>query len=196
MAGGGTQMYRSGGYFRRRADMAYYHYLQLILACIAKDATSLIDVGTGNAPYLEDLDWIGRKVSVDIAHPYASDHVEGITGDIHTLSFPEPFSLCTCFQVLEHVPDAQRFAARLTTLAPTVLISVPFEWPTNSTPGHVHDPVTREKLRAWFGREPNWSQLVEEPFAGRSGRRLFCIYDRNEGRRFGRKLWVERRQLS
>jgi hypothetical protein len=36
--------------------MLYYQYLQYIIRCIGHDAASVVDVGTGNVPYLEWFD--------------------------------------------------------------------------------------------------------------------------------------------
>ena len=72
-----------------------------------------IDVGTGNSPYLEWFEWIDRRVSLDIANPYQSDAVTGVTGNVLDVELGQKFDLCTCLQVLEHVPDPGAFARRL-----------------------------------------------------------------------------------
>jgi hypothetical protein len=170
--------YASGNYWAKRRDMMYYRYIDRLVRTAGADANSLIDVGSGNCPYLEWFYWIERRVSVDIDAPYASETVEGIRGDIHELTFPGRFDLCTCFQVLEHIPDATSFARRLLELSDRVIVSVPYKWPTQpKTPDHVHDPVTHEKLSAWMGREPNWQMVVSEPVKSPRARRLIAIYD-------------------
>jgi SAM-dependent methyltransferase len=165
--------------------MIYYRYLEYIMRVVARDASSMVDVGSGNSPYLEWFDWIDDKRSVDIRVPYQSDTVQGIQGDIHELSFDKTFDLCTCFQVLEHVPDAARFARRLQELADTVIVSVPYKWPENSTKGHVHDPVTYEKLTGWMGREANYRIIAREPFRGQKHERLIAVYAADPARRYG-----------
>ena len=49
----GSGGYSSGAYWRKRSDMMYYKFLDYILRSVGKDAGSLIDVGSGNCPYLD-----------------------------------------------------------------------------------------------------------------------------------------------
>jgi len=177
--------YAGGDYWRQRSDLLYYQYFRFIVRCVGAQAASLVDIGSGNAPYLEWFDWIPERVSVDLKTPYRSETVRGVAGDILTLDLPR-FDLCTCLQVLEHVPEVEPFARRLLELGGLVLVSVPFQWPAGSTRGHVNDPVDLAKLTAWFGRAPNYSQVVQEPFTGPKGSRLFALYDpADPARRFG-----------
>lgn len=190
-----TERFESGQYWRNRSDLLYYQYFRYIMRVIATEAESVIDVGTGNTPYLEWFDWIPKRVSVDMRVPYKSDTVQGIVGDIHELEFPERFDICTCMQVLEHVPDVEPFAKRLLELGKLFLISVPYKWP-EGTPDHVHDPVDEVKLKAWFGRSPNYKLVVKEPFGTKKGNRLFAIYDPSDPeRRFPRQIVNNRRPL-
>lgn len=154
----------------------------------------MIDVGSWNCPYLEWWGWIADRVSVDIRVPYESASVKGIKGDIHELNFDRKFDLCTCFQVLEHVPDATRFARRLLELGNLVVASVPYEWsiePERSA-GHIHDPVSYEMLTGWFGRPANYKIVVEEPFGQRKHKRLIALYDQDPVRRFSSGLAAHR----
>ncbi|PZR00630.1 MAG: hypothetical protein DI533_08815 [Cereibacter sphaeroides] len=179
-------VYESGNYWQRRSDMIYYDYVDLFVRTIGVNARSMIDVGSGNCPYLDWFDWIPRRVSVDINKPYSSPGVTAVKGDIFKLDFGARFDLCTCFQVLEHVPDARLFARRLLELAPLVLVSVPYRWPKSPpTKGHIHDPVTYFKLTRWMGRRANYHQIVQEPFQTRKGARLFALYAADPHRRFG-----------
>jgi len=159
--------------------MMYYRYIQRMIEKLGAEAQSMIDVGSGNCPYLEWFDWIPERVSVDIRVPYESDHVRGIKGDIFQLQFPKPFDVCTCLQVLEHVPDAAAFGRRLLELARVVVVSVPYKWPDTPkpTPGHLHDPVDLAKLTAWMGREATYRIIVEEPLSfSPKRRRLIAVY--------------------
>ena len=186
--------YATGDYWRRRSDLLYYQYFRYIVRCIGHDATSLIDVGSGNAPYLEWFDWIPERVSVDRGVPYASAAVRGIKGDIHELSLEHRFDLCTCLQVLEHVEEPARFARRLLEMGRLVLISVPYKWRKGRTPGHLNDPVDLAAVTAWFGRAPNYHLVVREPFRHRTSARMFALYDADDpSRRFGVEVTKARR---
>jgi hypothetical protein len=178
--------FTTGAYWRKRSDLIYYQYLRMIVRCIGAGANSLIDVGTGNVPYLEWFQWIESKISIDIGTPYSSNTVKAIQGDIFVERFPMKFDICTSFQVLEHVEDAEAFAHRLMELGDLVLVSVPYMWPEKASEWHVHDPVDLPKVTRWFGRAPNWHQVVQEPFLGRIGQRMFALYDvRDPSRKFG-----------
>ena len=45
--------YGDGSYWKERQDLLYYKYLDFIIRSIGQEAVSLLDVGTGNCPYLE-----------------------------------------------------------------------------------------------------------------------------------------------
>ena len=176
--------YESGTYWRRRTDLLYYQYFRYFVRCLAPNAGSMIDIGSGNAPYLEWFDWIPDRVSFDKRHPYQSPTVSGIEGDLMTIDFGRRFDLVTCMQVLEHIPDAAGFARRLTELGDLLLVSVPYNWPKGKTRGHVNDPVDLARLSQWFGRAPNYKLIVREPFARHNGARLFAVYDSDPTRVF------------
>jgi hypothetical protein len=178
--------FATGAYWAKRSDLIYYQYLRMIIRCIGAGANSLIDVGTGNVPYLEWFHWIESKTSIDIGTPYSSETVTAIQGDIFVEEFPRKFDICTSFQVLEHVENAEAFAHRLMELGDLVLVSVPYMWPKKASIWHVHDPVDLPKVTGWFGRAPNWHQIVQEPFLGTTGQRMFALYDvESPSRRFG-----------
>jgi hypothetical protein len=182
-----NEAYASGSYWTERMDMLYYQYLDYIIRTVAPSATSMIDVGTGNCPYLEWFDWIPDKNSADIRVPYESENVKPIHGNILEIDLGRRFDLCTCLQVLEHVPEPAKFAKRLSELADLLVISVPYCWPENSSKWHLHDPVTLEKLVGWFGREPNFKIVVAEPFRSRKNERLIVVFHKNPDRKYGIK---------
>ena len=177
--------YADGRYWAKRSDMLYYRYVDYVMRVVATDARSLIDVGTGGCPYLEWFDWIPDRVSFDLRSPYRSPTVRGLEGDIVSHRFERRFDVCTCLQVLEHVPEVVPFARRLQEIARTLVVSVPYRWPEGATRGHVHDPVTERKLEEWMGRKPNSSMIVTEPFRRARGRRLIAVFDEDPDRRFG-----------
>lgn len=191
------KMYETGAYWRKRSDMLYYQYFSYIVRCIGPKARSMLDVGSGNAPYLEWFDWIPRRVSVDLEVPYRSESVEGVAGDIRSLVFDETFDICACMQVLEHVPEPEPFARRLMELGRVVLISVPHRWPKGANKSHVNDPVDLEKVAGWFGRQPNYHLVVREPFSGKKGARMFALFDvADPERAFGSETRAKRRPLA
>lgn len=187
--------YETGAYWRSRSELMYYKYFFELMRCVAKDATSLLDVGSGNAGYLEWLNWIPTKVSVDIRSPYQSPNVRGIQANIHDMQI-ERFDICTCLQVLEHVPDATSFARRLFEMGNLIVISVPYKWPRNSNKWHVHDPVDESKVQEWFSREPNYTLIASELFDTRRGQRMFSIFDpKDPERKFGFEYWRDRKVI-
>ncbi len=165
------------GYFSRRRDFLYYRYIEQIVSVLASDAKSYLDVGSSDAEYIESFRWIPVRHTVDIRRPYSSPNVVGIKQDFFTFQPDAKYDFVSCFQVLEHIPDAAAFAQHLTQMADRVLVSVPFLWPEGSNRHHVHDPVDLEKLSGWFGRAPDYSIIVEEPLRNPAkGRRLIAYY--------------------
>lgn len=179
-----TSNFGSGTYWNERQDLLYYRYVDFVLRCVAADAKSLLDVGTGNCPYPDWFDWIADRTSIDLEHPYVSSGVKGIVGDIFTHAFAENFDVVTCLQVLEHVSDAHAFARKLLTLGKILVVSVPSQWPAGRVEDHLQDPVDLDKLEQWFERKPNCTMVVREPFLASCCDRLICIYDRDADRRY------------
>jgi len=177
--------YYSNGYWRNRFDLVYYQAIDFIVRCVGVDAKSIIDVGSGNCPYLEWFHWIDRKVSIDIKAPYSSDKVEAIVANILDYEFQEKFDIGLCLQVLEHINDPTPFARRLLELSDRLVVSVPYKWPEGKTTGHVQDPVDKAMLEKWFGRPANYTVIINEPLGGAKGRRLIAIFDADLARRFG-----------
>lgn len=186
--------YASGGYWQPRSDLIYYQYFRYMVRCVGHEARSMLDVGSGNSPYLEWFDWIPDRVSIDIQTPYSSAAVRGIEGDIFDFKPAAPYDLVSCMQVLEHVREPAPFAQRLLELGRLVLVSVPYKWPAGITKGHVNDPVDLAKVVRWFGRKPNYHIVVTEPFQHRKGARLIALYDPADPERtFGADIRKRRR---
>lgn len=162
----------------------YYQYVDFILRVIARDAETMVDVGTGGCPYIEWFDWIPDRTSIDLHTHYESETAKGVKGNILEMKFPERFDVGTCLQVLEHIPDPAPFCAKLQEICQSLVVSVPYEWPEGRTEGHLHDLVTTEKLARWMGREPNYSIIVTEPFRKINHRRLIAVYDLDPTRKY------------
>ena len=89
------------------------------------------------------------------------------------------FDIVTCLQVIEHIPRADLFAQKLLSTGKIVIVSVPYKWaadPVSSHNSHVHDPVDEDKMKSWFGREPNFEFICRE--AVLPSRRLIQVYER------------------
>ena len=158
--------------------MYYYAYAYAcdLIRAFGADAKSMIDVGSGNARYLEEFYWIETRHALDKTKAYSSDWVTAITANFLTFEPERKYDFAVCMQVLEHVKPARRFAAKLFDVADRVLISVPLLWPAGRVPGHINDPVDLEKLRKWTGRDPSYSVVVAEPLQEESSRNRLIAY--------------------
>ena len=173
------------GYWEQRRDLVYYDYVRTMVGRLGARAGSLIDVGSHKTSLAEEFAWIPERFTLDLREPYSSERVQGIQADFLAFEPGRRYDLATCFQVLEHVPEAEAFAKKLLAVSDRVLVSVPYRWPAGHNPSHVHDPVDGAKLAAWFGREPDYKILVQEPLRpGGRGRRLIAYYHNVPGEPF------------
>ena len=183
-------------YWNARYDMLYYKYIDYVVRVVGVDAKSLVDVGSRGGSYVEWFDWIPKKVSIDLQKPYESERVTGVTGDFYAWEPGETFDVGLCLQVLEHVDDPTRFIRKLMSISHCSVVSVPYKWPKGSMKTHIQDPVVLKDVVDWAGREPNFFQVVEEPFKklySSTYRRLICVFDNeNPKRRYG-KSHIEKR---
>lgn len=164
-------------YWRKRQTMMYYQYVLMIAGKLSQDASSLIDVGSRSTSITEEFHWIPERAALDIEAPYSSENVRGIKADFFAYQPEKKYDIALCLQVLEHIPDAQAFARKLLDIADRVLVSVPYDWPEFACRFHCQDPVNARKLAGWFGREPDYRIVVQEPFQKkRSGRRLIAYF--------------------
>jgi hypothetical protein len=164
-------------YWEARQDLLYYQVVRVLAHGLSNEATSMLDVGSAACPCLDWFPHIEERVSVDLKHPYDGPGVVPIRADFLEWQPEHPFDVVTCLQVLEHVPRADLFAKRLLAAGSIVVISVPYKWYAGRMGSHVHDPVDQEKLRDWFGREPNFEYLCKEVVG--DSRRLIQVYERH-----------------
>jgi hypothetical protein len=137
----------------------------------------MIDVGSGNAAYMEEFYWVGTRHALDKGRTYSSGNVRGITANFFDFEPERRYDFALCLQVLEHVKAAERFSRKLFSIADRVLISVPYQWPPGVEEAHVNDPVDPDKLARWTGREPSYSVIIAEPLVeGPSRNRLIAYY--------------------
>lgn len=164
-------------YWEGRKDARYLKEVLRIVDGVSEYARSILDVGSNGCAYLDWFPDIPRRVSLDLNTPYSAEGVESIQADFFTHEFPEPFDIVTCLQVLEHIPDAERFAQKLlSSTRQHLVVSVPYKWREGKCRWHVHDPVDKRKMFNWFGREPNYSRIVRN-HGWRGTARLVCRYD-------------------
>ena len=160
-------------YWKRRSHLMYYQYLDQMVRVLAKEANSMIDIGSSNIPIIESFDWVPYRYALDLNQPYESNTVKGIKEDFLSHNPQEKYDFALCLQVLEHIPDVHEFALKLFDIAHHVIISVPYKWdPPHRT--HVHDPVDFDKLYDWTGRKPTYHIVISELFSKRQ--RLLCYY--------------------
>jgi len=167
-------------YWEGRKNLVYYQIVRIIVSGLSRDAKNMLDVGSGNCPYLEWFPEVPERFSLDMRSPYESSFVKPIKADFLDWPNERRFDLVSCLQVLEHVPDAETFAKRLLDVSDVLVVSVPYKWPFGKTKSHVHDPVDEAKLLDWFGREPNYEYLCQEVTA--DVKRLVQVYDKVPGK--------------
>ena len=162
-------------YWERRKNLLYYQVVRLLAVDLAKDATSVLDVGSRACPLLDWFPAVEYRTSLDLREPYVAPSVQSIESDFLQWAPDRLYDLVLCLQVLEEVPDAPAFAKKLLASGTQAVISVPYKWREGKTPFHIHDPVDEAKLLAWFGREPNFQYICKEVESGKE--RMICVYD-------------------
>ena len=169
----------SGNYWSKRKNMMYYKYIDFLVKAFSMDAKDLLDVGSANAEYIEQFFWIPQKFALDINRPYSSPNVIGIEEDFFKFNPNHVYDFVICSQVLEHIDEVERFSRKLLSISKKLLISVPYKWRENTEEGHINDPVDLDKVMAWFGKEPSYHIIVEEPLRNKQvgkHRRLICLF--------------------
>jgi hypothetical protein len=176
----GVTLQRTNGYWETRKHLLYYKAVFQYVSVIGYNAQSIIDVGSASSKYLEWMNWIPNRSVLDFKIPKKNPDINAIEVDFFNFFPSEKFDVTLCCQVLEHVTDPERFCTKLKEISKRLLITVPYKWLGNA-PGHIHDPVTEEKLFSWMHIKPNSSQIIHEPF--REGR-LIAYYDLENGANF------------
>jgi hypothetical protein len=183
----------TSSYWERRKNLLYFRYVDYMVCAVGANATSLIDVGSHNCEYLTWFPWIQDMASLDIRQPFEAPSIRSIKADFFEWEPDKKYDVALCLQVLEHIDDAPRFAAKLLTLANNVIVSVPYKWAEASAKSHVHDPIDRTKFNSWFPVEPDYSVVVTEPFSGRNGKRMVSYFDTQAP---GSKSWAKTRPIA
>lgn len=155
-------------YWARRAALHYHRYATSYVRKYCPTPGTLLDVGGGTqygAQYLRNLpDWDRTSVELPSTQLGFCEGVRVIKGDFLDWQPDRTYDVVTCLQVLEHVADPPAFAAKLFACARNlVVISVPFKWRKGAEKSHIHDPIDRDKLAQWVGRERTESKVVDLP---------------------------------
>lgn len=147
-------------YWAQRKHYEYYREVERLARSHVPEGGSVIDVGAGVTQLLYRFDWFERRVSLDRQERAQQRGIELITADFLAYQPSERFDLVLCLQVLEHLGDPAPFARKLLTLGRTVIISVPYNWPSGRQASHRQDPVDEAKLRSWSGTQPVETRIV------------------------------------
>lgn len=159
-------------YIVSRRDFLYYKYVRTLISICSINAKSLIDVGSGGMDVISHCKHIPHKISLDLRNPVNGEGIEGIKKDFFTYKVKERFDIVCCFQVIEHIQEAEKFCQKLLELSNNILVcSVPYKWKKNEVPGHVQDPIDVDKLSGWFGFYPTFCNIVDK--------RLIAIFIKN-----------------
>jgi trans-aconitate methyltransferase len=95
-----------------------------------------------------------------------------IQADFYTWKPDRNYDVVLCLQVLEHLDNPKEFAQKLLQVGKTVIISVPYKWKEGSCKYHTQDPIDKEKLKGWVGREPDEQHVVTD----KGLERIICVY--------------------
>ena len=167
-------------YWDRRKEYLYYQVVRALAHGLSQDAKSIVDIGSAACPYLDWFPHVPERVSLDLHRPYEAPGIIPVTADFLSWEPGRRFDLVTCLQVLEHIPDATAFAQKLLLTGDIVVVSVPYRWKPGRARTHVQDPVDEKKMRAWFGRDPNFEYVCREVTLNAD--RLIQVYEPSPGK--------------
>lgn len=162
-------------YWSGRQNMIYYNVVEIIAEHLSRGASSMIDVGSAGGDFIGKFASVPNKTSLDMHYPYDGNGTTPVKADFFDWQPDKNYDVVMCLQVLEHIPDATKFAQKLLGLGGIVIASVPYKWKKGGTISHVHDPVDETKMLDWFGRKPNYSHICTEP--RNAVQRLIHVYD-------------------
>lgn len=158
-------------YWDARCHFRYYREVVRLARHHVPEGGRVLDVGAKEVELLRELDWFRSRVALDVDYVMPRRGIETVVADFYEYEPDGRFDLVLCLQVLEHLPEPERFARKLLRTGETVIISVPYRWPAKADGAHMHDPVEESKLRAWTGVEPIDSAVVEN-----GKQRLVAVY--------------------
>jgi hypothetical protein len=166
-------------HWKMRKHLKYYWEVVRLAGEYVPEGHALIDVGAGETDVVRAIKGFKRRVMLD-SHPIRPKRgVEIVTADFAEYQPDTEFDLVLCLQVLEHLETPEPFARKLFEIGRTVIISVPYRWPEDLWPWHLHDPVDEAKLERWTGRQPTEIRIVAD-----ERERMIAVYS-NGGMRNG-----------
>lgn len=159
-------------YKEERKDYLYYKIIREILSIIQQGNNSIIDVGSNGVDLLSPLR-LKDKVSVDLVEPVVADDIKSYKIDFFDYKPDQYFDIVTCFQVIEHVQEAQSFTKKLQETGKILLISLPFKWNNGTCQYHCQDPVDEKKIFSWTNKKPDYVWICEDKDYLK---RIICLY--------------------
>lgn len=172
-------------YMETRKNMTYYKYIRSLIAMCSINATSILDVGSAGIDLLSHCSNVPEKYSIDLNFPLIKEGITAIKEDFFKYETNQKFDIVCCFQVLEHIQEAEKFCQKLVDLAKNeIIISVPYMWDNGRSKSHIQDPVDLHKIVKWFGCEPIFCHIIEERLIAvflknKENQRLLC--EQNDG---------------
>ena len=172
-------------YWDDRRNLNYYNYVFEAAKKFIPSANSIIDIGSNGIPFIEELDWINNRYSLDINRPYESENVVGYKEDFLKFVPKMHYDAALCMQTLEHIDDPKEFAKKIFEIADHIILTVPYKWPAGSCKWHVHDMIGLDTMKEWTGMDPDYYLVVPEVSwewgPGAPLCRLICYYRFTEG---------------
>jgi methionine biosynthesis protein MetW len=188
-------------YWERRGQIPIVFHRWVVAARLIPHGARVLDIGSGSGDFLRflrdqrpDVAIVGSDSSAKAVEMTRAAGFEALELDAMAEHLPEGFDVITCFEVLEHLPDAEVAIRRWAAAAPQVILSIP-------NVGYIG---SRVRL-ALFGRFPvtncvyhikehvrHWTRTDFEEWTERLGLRITHVeaqYGAPLLRRLGPGLW-------
>lgn len=176
----------SSDYYNKRKKSHYYTVAESHAKMLTEDLSreplqSCLDIGSYGVPFISRFNCLHRyQLSKDYPSAETLPCVEKIQADFLTWSPNQTYTLCTCMQVLEHIPNPRIFVEKIFSICEHIVISVPYLWPPKSLTGpggHLHDLIDEDTLKNWTSKRDASLQTIVTDGEGWSSKRLVVAYD-------------------
>jgi hypothetical protein len=160
-------------FYQSRINLGYYKIARSWLESLGP-REAILDVGCWDSPVAT---WGDFRLRYTVDSRQRPD-LPGVTKVVAAWPdaarmIPDPVSVVTCLQVIEHIPEVRPFVDALFAAASQyVVLSVPYRWPAGMCRQHVHDPIDDAKLQWMTGRTPCRTVLTKDQQA-----RIVAIYE-------------------